>query len=158
MSISASALSKDESLSPMARLLIEQACSRLVITYCTSADHHDLDRFLGIFTEDAVWGQPNGSAFRGHAEIRHYFVGRPKTPVRCHVCSNVLIDVLDADTASGTSMATVFRTEASELAGGAPQLVPIAVLEYVDRFVRQPDESWKISSRAGRFIYSVDAR
>ena len=144
-----------EELSPTERLLIERACSRLVITYCTAADRHDLNAFLGIFAPDARWHQPDGSIFVGHAQIRDYFVGRPKTPVRSHLCSNILIDVLDADSALGLSMATVLREGPAGQNGERGAMSAHAVLEYQDEYERQADGEWKIIVRKPRLIYSA---
>ena len=158
MSISANTAEHTSLLSPIERLLIEHECQRQVIRYCTTADHHDTDGFLGIFTSDAVWNQPDGSVYHGHEQIRGYFVGRPKTPVRSHICSNVLIEVLDANNARGSSNATVLRAQRPGDADSAEQLVPVAVLEYEDAFTRQADGSWKISRRSARLIFSADAK
>jgi uncharacterized protein (TIGR02246 family) len=140
---------------PIEQLLIERACSRLVITYCTAADHHDVDAFLGIFADDARWHQADGSVFVGHAQIREYFVGRPRTPVRSHICSNILIEVLDAESARGTSMATVLRVGSAGEDGAPGRMAPHAVLEYEDQYERQPDGAWKIIVRQPRLIYSA---
>lgn len=137
------------------QLLIERACSRLVITYCTASDNHDLDAFLGIFAQDARWHQPDGSVFLGHAQIRDYFVGRPKTPVRSHLCSNILIEVLDTESARGTSMATVLRAAPADSNGTPGRMAPHAVLEYEDQYERQPGGAWKIIVRQPRLIYSA---
>lgn len=142
-------------VTPLEQLLIERACSRLVITYCTAADRHDLDAFLGIFASDARWHQPDGSVFTGHAQIREYFVGRPKTPVRSHICSNILIDVLDTESARGTSMATVLRVGPAGEDGTPGRMLPHAVLEYEDQYERQADGAWKIIVRQPRLVYSA---
>lgn len=144
-----------QTVTPLQQLLIERACSRLVITYCTAGDHHDLDAFLGVFASDARWHQADGSVFTGHAQIRDYFTGRPKTPVRCHICSNILIDVLDAQSARGLSMATVLRVVQQGEGGEPGRMQPHAVLEYKDQYARQPDDSWKIVERKPRLIYSA---
>jgi|GEM_PF-295388 len=142
-------------LTPLEQLWIERACSRLVVTYCTAADHHDVDAFLGIFAPDARWHQADGSAFVGHAQIRDYFVGRPTTPVRSHICSNILIEVLDAESARGTSMATVLRVGPAGEDGRPGRMAPHAVLEYEDQYERQADGTWRIIVRQPRLIYSA---
>jgi len=142
-------------VTPIEQLLIERACSRLVITYCTAADHHDVDAFLGIFADDARWHQADGSVFVGHAQIREYFVGRPKSPVRSHICSNILIEVLDTESARGTSMATVLRAGPAGADGTPGTMKPHAVLEYEDQYERQADGAWKIIVRQPRLVYSA---
>lgn len=140
-------------LSAIERLLIEQACERLPVRYCVTADRHDLEGFLDVFTADAIWRLPDGSAYQGRAEIRDYFAGRPRAPARSHICSNVLVDVLDAAHARGTSNATVLREFPPAGEGRAGQMLVHNILEYEDIYLKQADGAWRISHRTGRLVF-----
>jgi hypothetical protein len=139
----------EASLSPLERLEVEVACERLTRLYCAAADDHDLDLFLSIFDPAASWERPAGKLV-GHEEIARYFAQRPRDEFTCHVVSNVLITATSATTATGRSVATVYRSKGART--GIASLRPSSIVGYSDEYLRSASGVWKISARSSRTI------
>src|SRR3954465_1522435 len=94
----------------MQRLLIERACARLVTEYCHFVDHGEAAKIAGQFTEDGVWASAR-DVRTGREAIAKSFQKRQDNTARMsrHVCSNLLIDVIDENNASGVVYLTLFR-------------------------------------------------
>ena len=50
-----------------------EAIKKLKARYCAGADERDEEKFVGCFTEDAVWDGGNFGHFEGKAAIREFF-------------------------------------------------------------------------------------
>lgn len=131
----------------LARMSIERACERLVTEYCHFVDHGQAARIADQFTEDGVWAAP-GSTLTGRAEIARGFGARQANTRRMsrHVCSNLLIDVLDHDNATGVVYLTLYRHDGEAGRRVSPSSVPDIVGEYRDTFVRT-EQGWKFKRR-----------
>lgn len=129
------------------RMLIERACERLVVEYCHFVDHGEASKIAGQFTDDGIWTSPDNT-MTGRAEIEAGFARREKVTRRKsrHVCTNLLIDVIDQDTAEGVVYLTLYRHDDSAEAPVRPSEVPDIVGEYRDRFVRT-DDGWRFQRR-----------
>lgn len=150
-------MSATDAMGPDAqKQLAEIACRRAMTAYCVAADSHDLAGFLNVFTADAVWERPGKGELRGHQEIASFFRERPRDVTTCHVSSNALVEVVDASTARGTSLATVYRREGN----GSEQDVidPTSIIQYLDEFRRDADGAWRIASRKTRTIFRVKTK
>jgi hypothetical protein len=130
------------------RLQIERECERLVTRYCHYVDHGQAERIAELFTKDGAWRAP-GIEMKGHEELRRGFAARQANRGRMsrHVCSNLLVDVIDADTATGVVYLTLYRHDGEEGRRTSPLEGPEMVGEYRDRFVRTPD-GWRIAERS----------
>lgn len=133
------------------RMLIERACERLVVQFCHYVDHGEAQRIADLFSEDGVWSVPGISTLTGQAELRAGLGERQakQSRVARHVCSNVLIDVLDEDTAEGVAYVANYRHDRGPEENDtdlAPVDHPLMIGEYRDRFVRTP-EGWRIARR-----------
>jgi ketosteroid isomerase-like protein len=130
-----------------AKLLIERACGRLVTQYCHFVDHGEAARVGELFTEDGVWASPE-TTMTGREAIVRGFQRRQDNTARIsrHVCENLLVEVIDADTATGVVYLTLYRHDGEPGAPTAPAQAPAIVGEYRDRFVRTP-EGWRIQRR-----------
>lgn len=133
-------------MSPEETLHIEHACARLVADYCHFVDHGEASRIAELFTEDGVWKGP-GALHEGRAEIRRAFQAREAMKGRTsrHVCTNLRVDVHDADHAEGTVTLILFRHD-GEPGEVAPLDGPAVVGEYRDRFERSK-AGWRIAHR-----------
>ncbi|MEJ6846329.1 nuclear transport factor 2 family protein [Sinorhizobium fredii] len=132
------------------RLLIEQACRRLVTAYCLAADHNDCDGFLGVFSKDARWVRPTGGTIEGHTALRAFFLSRPQHATVRHVVTNDFIEVIDPDNARGISYATVYRHSGDGALPGPAEALQ-SLIEYRDEYCRTPD-GWRICSRHGTTV------
>jgi hypothetical protein len=131
---------------PEEMLSAERACCRLVHEYCYAVDDCDADRFIDVFTADAVWDRAGHASLTGHEQLRAFFTGRRTDISTLHVCSNVLINVIDADIATGRSYVTVFRSVRSAVPEVFPPAIPDLVAQYTDDY-RKTGFGWRIARR-----------
>ncbi|HEX7987579.1 MAG TPA: nuclear transport factor 2 family protein [Duganella sp.] len=119
---------------------IEQACARLVALYGYLNDARDSDAMAALFTVDAILYRPAAPALAivGREAIRASFAARPAGTATFHVCTDVVIDVEDAEHAVGRSRILLLKE-----GGGAP--LPGT---FQDRF-RLTGEGWRFSQRRG---------
>jgi ketosteroid isomerase-like protein len=127
------------------QIAIEHECARLAYSYCHFIDNYDNEAFLQLWAEDGVWEPPNGP-LRGQAEIRKHLAARARTTGRHH-CTNVIIDVIDAEHARGRSYFSFYAGAASAKEGGLPVLGAPAVMgEYTDEF-KLTAKGWRFARR-----------
>jgi hypothetical protein len=124
-------------MTPEQEAQIEAACIRLQQRYGTLADRQD-PKFRDLFTEDASITLPDLPPFAGLETI---MAGQAEWKasgiVMRHVCTNFIIEVVDADHATGLCYLMVFRHEAmAEKPAAPPQSQAISLGEYHDTFVR----------------------
>ena len=114
---------------------------RLVSEYCHGVDKHDLDRFLDIWHDDAVWeiGPPFGN-FHGKDEIRRALVELiwPAWRETHHWTTNLVVEI-EGDRARGVCDVNCN--------GANPEDVALLVsATYTDDFERR-DGRWRIAKR-----------
>jgi ketosteroid isomerase-like protein len=129
------------------RLLIERACGRLVTQYCHLIDHGEAARIAELFSEDGVWASPENT-MDGREAIARGFTHRQNNKGRMsrHVCNNLLLDVIDENTASGVVYLTLYRHDGEEGRRTSPVGLPAIVGEYRDRF-RKTADGWRFERR-----------
>lgn len=131
-------------MEPITRLLIERDCQRLGVDYARRADDRN-PAVADLFTEDARL-QLAGADLTGREAIRAYF-GREREPsVSRHLISNVAIEVVDQDRATGLSELLYFTGVPKDGVVRQAELIPGAIATYVDDYRRTPD-GWRIASR-----------
>ncbi len=124
------------------RRAIEQDCARLVALYANLNDAARWEDVAALYAEDGRMARPTAPDdwIVGRDAILTAFRSRPARTTR-HVCSNVVIDVLDESHASGESAMLLFTGE------GAPK-----VGSFHDRFVRVQGE-WRFAERRGSLTF-----
>jgi uncharacterized protein (TIGR02246 family) len=129
------------------RLLIERACSRLVTQYCHFVDHGEASRIADLFTVDGVWTSPENT-MDGREAIARGFMNRERNTARMsrHVCNNLLVEVIDENTAAGVVYLTLYRHDGEAGRKVSPVGPPAMVGEYRDRFANTAD-GWRFSRR-----------
>jgi 3-phenylpropionate/cinnamic acid dioxygenase small subunit len=122
----------------------ERQIRNLIARLAHLADYGDLDEYMSLFTEDAVWDLVDGSC-RGHAAIRADRVHRrgsgaqgPGSHTR-HVNTTLWIEVDGTDVASAHSYFLFIRA-----ADGTPTLGLTG--RYHDTLRRTPN-GWKMAHR-----------
>ncbi len=140
-------------LTDIERMLIERACERLIMLYALHADNYAPDAVAGLFAEDAVLNRGDGDAVGRAAILAAFTRRRPDAAVR-HISTNVVIDVENADTATGISSMMLFRRFGS---ADLPQpLAPAEmIVDYHDRFCRTPD-GWRFVHRRAVRVFERD--
>ncbi|HUZ10256.1 MAG TPA: nuclear transport factor 2 family protein [Acidimicrobiales bacterium] len=134
-------------------LLVKSACSDLITRYAMAVDEWDVNLFVSLFTEDAVWQRPHVPPLRGHAAIRDFMRAQPADRVLRHVNGGILVEVVDRDHASAFSQTTVYEVRGTT-AVPAPGTVPNMLVEYRDALVRAPD-GWRIARRDTTVVFTT---
>ena len=101
-----------------------------------------------LFAPDGVWTSAE-AAREGRSAIAAAFQARQDNTGRIsrHVCSTVLIDVIDAHSAQGLTYVTLYRHDGKPGRSAAPlDRLPEIVGEYRDTFVQTPD-GWRFQTR-----------
>jgi len=129
------------------RIQIERECERLVSLYCHYVDHGEAARVAELFSENGVW-RGGSVVMQGADQLREGFSARQANRGRMsrHVCSNLVVEVLDADNARGTVYLTLYRHDGEPGRRVSPVEGPNFVGEYRDRFVRTA-EGWRFAER-----------
>lgn len=134
---------------------IERECARLVIRSLRVFDERDWEAYARCFTADGVFIRANAPAepLVGREAIRAALAARPAARLTRHLCSNIEIDVLDAEHARGLCYLLLYAGDASEpeSAAGRPADRVQRIGEYRDAFART-EEGWRISRREGRLV------
>jgi SnoaL-like protein len=134
------------------KLLIERACTRLVLQFAQANDDWDHDGLADCFTADGTFARPTDptNPYRGRETIRTAFRDRPKRLAR-HLMTNIFIHVDSETRAHGRSYITYLS--ASDIDQPRPAVADpgISVGWFDDIFIRT-DEGWRIASRDGEIV------
>ncbi|MFE1951064.1 nuclear transport factor 2 family protein [Streptomyces sp. NPDC059524] len=145
--MSNSAASGTDALEPLARLLAERACERLVLDLVRRLDLGEPSTVAELFTEDGVWEWPyDGRRVEGREALRAYFGGRPADRLSRRLCTNVLVTVDSPDSASATTYFATYRVDGYTQGTMVPTRLPSNVGHYEDRF-RRVDGEWLLAHR-----------
>lgn len=137
---------------------IERACAKLIVALADYTDRGDYEAALGLFDADAVMDR-DGEHFIGIESLRAAYAARPQNRITCHMLSNVIVEVIDADTAVARSMVTVYRHRGEGATRPVPPYPlsgPETIGAYRDRFVRTPS-GWRLSERITRTLFQAAA-
>jgi gamma-hexachlorocyclohexane dehydrochlorinase len=114
----------------------------LVSDYCLGFDNHDMDRFMSIWHEDAVWeiGPPFGT-FTGTTEIKKAVdeILYPFWRETYHLTTNLRLEFSDGDHAQGMCSCDCMGASKEDI-------VQVVNAGYIDNFERR-DGIWKIARR-----------
>lgn len=131
------------------RLESESALRRLAAEYCHGADKWNLERFLGVWTDDAVWVLSDVVSYVGRDAIARVVERQWEAFVRySHWTTNHVVEVVgDHATGECDVDVTVLLHSGRWVRGGAT---------YVDEY-RRVDGRWLISRRDVRHRFDIDA-
>lgn len=142
-------------MTPQQRLEIEHACRKVMLKSISTFDERDFAAFSGLFAHDGVFVRANqpDEPLIGREAILAALQARPADRLTRHLCTNVEIDVVDADHAIGRCYLYLFSasTSAPEQAGGRPADSTQRLGEYLDSYVRTA-EGWRIARRDGKVV------
>ena len=131
------------------RRAIEADVTRLIHQYTWANDDADWHACAALYTEDARFRRPSGGdAITGRAAILAGFLAR-KPRTQRHAIANVLVDVIDADTARARSVIVLYMGD-EQAEGGLPVQDARSPLigTFTDLCVRTPD-GWRFAERVG---------
>lgn len=126
----------------------ELAIHRLLGDYGRALDYGQEDRFVGCFTEDAVWIARRRSGhertLRGHDQLRSFARQHTRAPEVYHKHLVGNIDVVVGE-ATATATSYFVRLDVDETPGAAPLV--FATGRYLDELTRCEDGRWRITRR-----------
>lgn len=136
----------------MDNLLDIEAIRKLRILYSHYFDGQEIDKLMGILTEDVVceFGPEYGGNWEGHETIRKNFLsymdreGQPWSVM--HAITNHLIDLTGPDTAKGRCYLLDLN-----LADGNPN--PLFLFGVYDDLYRKVDGEWMIECTRIDFLW-----
>jgi len=134
-----------DSLTEDARRAIEWDCARLINLYAALNDAARWAEVAALYTEDGSMTRPSApdAPIVGRDAILAAFESRPARTTR-HITSNIVVTILDADTATATSAMLLFTgADAPPLVGG-----------FVDLLHRVPGEGWRFAERRGSLTFA----
>lgn len=139
------------------QFLIQRECETLSIDYARHLDFRNYDAFVDLFTEDLHLDA--GSPIDGKENLRRAMARRPDRLRSSHVLTNIHVEVLDSNTATGIAYLSLYRHigAESELSEPVEFSAPAAVGHYTDRFERTP-EGFRIASRVLSFAFRNSAK
>jgi hypothetical protein len=137
---------KDETITPLDRMLAERACERIIVDFIHRLDLGDPGAVAELFTPDGVWDWPFGDRrIVGREALRTYFASRPADRLSRRLMTNLLVTVESATTARAVSYLTTYRVD-GYTGGMIEPRPPVNVGHYEDTF-RNVDGSWLLAGR-----------
>lgn len=127
------------------RLQIECALRDLNADFCYYLDHHETDRLIDLFTEDAIYTHGERRS-EGRNVIGELFRERAASGTRTarHLQSGLRFRIVDENSATGYSVCMTFA--ADHLPPITPA-TPHLVADFIDEYELCADERWRISRR-----------
>ncbi len=139
------------------RLAIEAACRRLSLEFARRNDAGEYEVLAGLFAEDGVLCRPLApdAVLNGRAEILADMRRKPGDVITRHICTNILVDVIDDSRAKGSTYYTVYlQSGVSDASQVFTFDGTVYVGDYLDRYVRTR-RGWRIAERRGRNRFVV---
>ncbi|MEV8444550.1 nuclear transport factor 2 family protein [Streptomyces parvus] len=139
-------LGRPDLLEPVGRLIAERACERLIVEFVQTLDLGEPGDVAELFTPDGVWEWAEGDRrIEGRDALRAYFAGRPADRLSRRLCTNILVTLTSASTATASTYFTTYRVD-GHTGGMLPPRLPVQVGRYEDTF-REVDGRWFLTVR-----------
>ncbi|MCK0745179.1 nuclear transport factor 2 family protein [Chromohalobacter nigrandesensis] len=147
-------------LSREARVVIEQACTRLVLTAADATDRQDYAGLVTLFTPDGKLFRPTApdAPLEGREAIEASYQARPAQRITRHFCSNIRVQVETAERARVSTYVQVFAADTqSEPDGhfGWPLAGRTMIGEFDDLCVLDQG-AWRFAERHAQFVMHRD--
>ena len=127
------------------RRAIEWDCAKLINLYASLNDEGRWSEVAALYAAEGSMTRPTApdAPIVGRAAILAAFEARPRRTTR-HICSNIVVTVVDRDEATATSAMLLFTAvEGAPLVGG-----------FADRFRHVPGEGWRFAERRGTLTFT----
>ncbi|MER7695877.1 MULTISPECIES: nuclear transport factor 2 family protein [unclassified Streptomyces] len=136
-----------DAMDPLDRLIAERACERLVVEFVRTLDLGEPGDVAELFTPDGVWKWAEGDRrIAGPDALRAYFGARPADRLSRRLCTNILVTLTSASTATASTYFTTYRVDGHS-GGMLPPRLPVQVGRYEDTF-REAGGRWLLAERA----------
>lgn len=101
-----------DALDPLDRLIAERACERLVVEFVRTRDLGEPGDVAELFTPDGVWEWAEGDRrIEGRDALRAYFGARPADRLSRRLCTNILVTLTSASSATASTYFTTYRVD-----------------------------------------------
>lgn len=143
-----------QSLSKEEVLMIKAEINVLVDEYAYYRDTFNAPAYANLFSEDGklVIG---GNPVEGRAAIQKRVEDANQASVGMHMMATGIINVLDANNATGVHYAAVFGItpeEGADPSAPVPNAGPVTQGKYTDKYVNT-DDGWKLAERSFTRVY-----
>lgn len=139
-------LDRPDPLGLLDHLIAERACERLIVEFVRQLDLGEPGDVAELFTPDGVWEWAEGDRrIEGRDALRAYFAGRPADRLSRRLCTNILVTLTSASTATASTYFTTFRVD-GHTGGMLPPRLPVQVGRYEDTF-RKAEGRWLLAAR-----------
>ncbi len=132
-------------MTDLEKIIIQRACEELVLRAHLYTDRCEHDKIMGLFAPDIVIDHVVVGTMSGTAAVQKYYDAKITTIVGQHNTSNIIIDVIDGDNATGVAY-YAFYYAAPGTKIPAPLNGPAVVGYYTDKFKRVNGQ-WKFAYR-----------
>lgn len=131
-------------------------CQELVLKFIRHLDFHEADKMAELVTEDVEFDR-RGQMIKGRDKLLEVYGGLPPHNVFRHLCTNILIDIVDENHAKGLTF-FIFYRHGGDAAPDYPVLldVPQVIGDIHDEF-RRTEDGWRICRRQTQEIFSAPA-
>lgn len=131
------------------------AIQKLWAEYADASNRQNVDDWVSLFLEDAVWKRPRRDPLVGHDAFRHFFAteGFVGGRVIRHVNGHGLVDFQGPDRATGITTTIVFDIRSSD-EFPITMTGPKMMVEYRDILVKT-DAGWKIAERDTTVVFAA---
>jgi hypothetical protein len=130
----------------LTRMLGERACEKLTCSYANLLDAYEHDRFLALWTDDAVLNML-GREHRGPDGIRGWLETREPDLICRHLVTNVVTEIIDDRRATGFCYTIAYRARGWRGREPGPLEAPPFLVQYESEFRRDPVRGWLFSRR-----------
>lgn len=140
-------------MTPLDRLLAENACRQLAVDTAHAVDTQDYIGFAGLFTETGALVRPDGTRLEGRDAIAQAYANRDPDRLTRHVLSNQRVQLLNPDEAHCQTTVLLWTGRHSDVASpnGRPADPAQLLGEFIDHMVLTA-EGWRIRQRLARFV------
>jgi len=135
------------------RLQIRMAIEDLNAAFAYYLDNHQIEPLVDLFAANARYSHGERRT-EGRDALRALFVARSASGVRTtrHLYSGLRIDIHDERTASGRSVCMAFAANQAPPIGSC---TPNLVADFIDEYVLDVDERWRIEMRHIQRIFAA---
>jgi hypothetical protein len=127
-------------------------CQHAIHSFYMSLDGSDFQAVSSLFASNGIWHR-QGKQLVGPAAVLEALLDRPAGRVTAHMVQNVVITVIDTQSASATYLNMVYRCDRKEPSSEPAPMHPLSILKYVDSFTKDPKGNWLLLSKTSKPIF-----
>jgi len=127
-------------------------CQQAIHSFYMSLDSSDFQTVSSLFALSGVWHR-QGKQLVGPTCVLEALLVRPVGRVTAHMVQNVVISIMDHQSASATYLTMVYRYDRKEPSNEPAPMLPLSILKYVDTFTKDSSENWLLLSKTSKPIF-----